>query len=228
MAEPFKSDSGKRRSALTSAFEELALHTANLNDEVRPNSTTRPGRGSANPPPDRDNPSPRIERRENPSSDRARSPPTPADTPRRPFNPPRPESRNRTGSARTSPTTPWGTCASPRMSTRFNPRLNPSVDPPRSAAARSSQTTTMRRRGATGGSMGAVRGSTCSPRRRGRRRLRLGGDRIRLLDFWIRLLARRRRQTTTRLRRRLAPHKKRTSRGARTLRAAPVTCPRRG
>ena len=51
MAEPFKSDSGKRRSALTSAFEELALHTANLNDEVRPNSTTRPGRGSANPPP---------------------------------------------------------------------------------------------------------------------------------------------------------------------------------
>lgn len=73
MADPFKSDSGKRRSALTSAFEELALHTANLNDEVRPNSTTRPGRGSANPPPDRDNPSPRIERRENPSSDRARS-----------------------------------------------------------------------------------------------------------------------------------------------------------
>ncbi len=45
MAEAFKSDSGKRRSALTSAFEELALHTANLNDEVRPNSTTRPGLG---------------------------------------------------------------------------------------------------------------------------------------------------------------------------------------
>ena len=41
MAEPFKSDSGKRRSALTSAFEELALHTNNLN-EVRPNSTARP------------------------------------------------------------------------------------------------------------------------------------------------------------------------------------------
>ena len=58
MTEPFKNDSGKRRSALTSAFEELALHTNNLNDEVRPNSTARP------PPPDRDHPSPRIERRE--------------------------------------------------------------------------------------------------------------------------------------------------------------------
>ena len=42
MTEPFKNDSGKRRSALTSAFEELALHTNNLNDEVRPNSTARP------------------------------------------------------------------------------------------------------------------------------------------------------------------------------------------
>ena len=61
MTEPFKNDSGKRRSALTSAFEELALHTNNLNDEVRPNSTAR------RPPPDRDHPSPRLERRENPS-----------------------------------------------------------------------------------------------------------------------------------------------------------------
>ena len=77
MAEPFKSDSGKRRSALTSAFEELALHTANLNDEVRPNSTTRPGRGSANPP--RPGPSIPADRKTRKSVVRSREIPRPND-----------------------------------------------------------------------------------------------------------------------------------------------------
>ena len=70
---PHKSDSGKRRSALTSAFEELALHTANLNDEVRPNSTTRPGLGK---PPLRPGPAIPADRKTRKSVVRSREIPT--------------------------------------------------------------------------------------------------------------------------------------------------------
>ena len=73
MAEPFKATRVSVRSALTSAFEELALHTANLNDQVRPNSTTRPGLGK---PPLRPGPAIPADRKTRKSVVRSREIPT--------------------------------------------------------------------------------------------------------------------------------------------------------